>query len=198
MDLVSANKKRARKFLESETVAATATKVILSVVAFGAIVGGAAAFPGLLAVVRQYRKFRKFSDKEIRYAYYGTKKRGLIKSQLENENDVLVLSEKGNKRILDFDLDTLSIKQPWRWDKKWRVVLYDIPVRFNPAREGLRETLKDLGLIQFQKSAWLYPYDCLGEVIFVADYYGVGKYIDYIEADRMTKWKKFERAFDIS
>jgi len=41
----------------------------------------------------------------------------------------------------------------------------------------LRFHLKNLNFFQFQKSAWICPYPCEDEIIFIADFFGVGKYV---------------------
>jgi phenylacetic acid degradation operon negative regulatory protein len=50
-----------------------------------------------------------------------------------------------------------------RWDKKWRLVIFDIQETSKTARERLRAKLKELGFGLLQKSVWLSPHDILND-----------------------------------
>jgi hypothetical protein len=52
----------------------------------------------------------------------------LYKSKLLEEKDnkdgsvTLILTEKGKRKALTFKIDEMEIKEPKRWDKKWRII----------------------------------------------------------------------------
>ena len=81
---------------------------------------------------------------------------------------------------MQYDVENLRISNQAKWDGKWRILMFDIPEKEKGAREALRNKIKELGLIQFQKSVWLYPYPCENEIDFIAEYYQIGKYINLI------------------
>src|SRR3989344_1787597 len=70
----------------------------------------------------------------------------------------LILSENGKQRALRFNLEKLEIKKPARWDKKWRVVMFDVPEKIRRLRDSLRLHFRDIGMIELQKSVFVYPY----------------------------------------
>ena len=43
-------------------------------------------------------------------------------------------------------------------------VIFDIPEKKKPAREALREKLKDLGMKKLQHSIWITPFPCEKEI----------------------------------
>jgi len=43
------------------------------------------------------------------------------------------------------------------WDKKWRLVVFDIPEKNRLARDALRKKLKELGFAPLQRSTWISP-----------------------------------------
>ena len=47
-----------------------------------------------------------------------------------------------------------------RWDKRWRVVIFDIPERRKQVRERLRLLMRASGFALLQNSVWVYPHDC--------------------------------------
>src|SRR3989338_124139 len=63
----------------------------------------------------------------------------------------IVLTENGKQKALTYDLEKIEIKKPKQWDKKWRVVLFDIPDNRKKSREILRFHLKNLGFYEFQE-----------------------------------------------
>jgi len=44
-----------------------------------------------------------------------------------------------------------------RWDGKWRLISFDVPVRENAARNQLRAFLKEFNFYQLHKSVWVCP-----------------------------------------
>lgn len=98
----------------------------------------------------------------------------------------MTLSERGRKQILKLNLDQLEIKVPARWDKKWRLVIFDIPEKIKPAREALRDKLKDLGFFELQHSVWVWPYQCRDEINFIVEVFDIRQYVRLVEADSIT------------
>ena len=113
------------------------------------------------------------------------------------KDDRYFITPKGERRLRNMLIDEVVIKNPKRWNGKWHLVMYDLPIRFKKGREALRWKLKDLGFFQFQKSAWIYPYPCEGEVLFVADFFGVRKYMEILEVDKVLDDKKLKAHFGL-
>lgn len=185
-------------FYEDDSISATAAKFILAALALGGIVFAGALAPNLFRHFGSYKKSKRFSKKQFDYAIYNLKKRKLIEVIQENGDRIKVqLSNTGKKRVREFCFDALTIKRPKRWDRKWRIVIFDIPVRKNRAREVLREKIKELGFFQLQKSVWIFPYPCEDEILLVAEIYEVMPYIEIITAGRILHKNKLKRFFDL-
>lgn len=54
----------------------------------------------------------------------------------------------------------LHERKPRRWDKRYRLIIFDIPERRKKVRDRLREVMREVGFLRLQDSAWVYPYDC--------------------------------------
>jgi len=119
---------------------------------------------------------------KISQALYRLRKRKIINIFEKDGLVHICLTEKGRKKKIATDLNKMNIQQPDAWDNKWRMVMFDIPEERKVARNALRDRLKQLGLFQFQKSVWIYPYDCRKEIDFVADFFDVGEYITILTA----------------
>ena len=110
------------------------------------------------------------------------------------DGDFVYLSERGLNKGLIENIEHF-IKRPKKWDKLWRVIIFDIPVEKNKARTALRRKLQEIGFYQIQKSVFVYPYPCEKEIMFVGKFFGVEKFIEIILAKslgrRESRIKKF-------
>ncbi len=111
------------------------------------------------------------------------------------EGNTFELTTKGENKLQNLLLDEIVFRKPRKWDGKWRLVMYDFPIRFKKARNAFRWKLKNLGFFQFQKSAWIYPYPCEGEILFVADFFGVRKHVEILEVGKILDDKKLKAHF---
>ena len=165
-----------REFLGSGTQKAKVTQValcVLAVASIPALVLIAAAMGNAVQVFKQFEGSRHFSDKQIKRALYHLRQARLIEYVSEKNGKTIVkITKKGESNLRAFAIDLIRIDKPKKWDKKWRLVMFDIPMRFTKGREALRFHLKKLNFYQFQKSAWIYPFPWGEEKIFKADFFG--------------------------
>lgn len=127
---------------------------------------------------KKFKEENKFlNSQELSQVLYYLKKRKLIDIREKNSKTIIILTEKGKKRKLRYDFNYMEIPKPKTWDKKWRLLMFDIPEKRKTAREALRRKLKDLGFFQFQKSVWIYPYPCENEIDFIAECFSIGQYL---------------------
>ncbi len=79
-----------------------------------------------------------------------------------------------------------------RWDKRYRMVIFDIPERRRGVRERLRRLMRECGFLGIQKSVWLSPYDCEELIALIKAELRIGKdalyvIVDSIENDAWIK-----------
>ncbi len=138
-----------------------------------------------------------YNDQKVSQAFSGLRRYKFVRHVKEKDNNYYGLTPKGEARLRDIVIDDIEIKNPKNWDGKWRLVIYDLPIRFKKARDAFRWKLKNLGFFQFQKSAWVYPYPCEGEILFVADFYGVRKHIEILEVDKILDDRQIKAHFGL-
>jgi DNA-binding transcriptional regulator PaaX len=195
-------RERIENFFYSDTPGATATKFLLMFVALGGVAFVGAVIPGIIKLLDSFEEGKinevKYSKKQIDSALTNLKKRKFIKIIKEKDGKVKIkLTNKGKKRILKMSLDCIKIKKPNKWDGKWRIVIFDVPTKYNNAREALRRKIRELGFRQLQKSVWIIPYECEDEILFVAEVFKVEKYVEIITADYLLHEKEIEKSFKI-
>lgn len=98
----------------------------------------------------------------------------------------IVLTEKGKNRALEFKVDEIKIKEPKYWDKKWRVVFFDIPEKRRVLRNALRDKLKYLGFFKLQESVFVHPYPCFDEINFLVEFFEIRRYVRMGEMTKLT------------
>ena len=91
-----------------------------------------------------------------------------------------------------------KVKIPRRWDKKWRILIFDIKETRRGLRNKVRSTLISIGFIGLQKSVWVYPYDCEDLINLIKSDFKVGKDILYMIVDRVENDKKIREHFGLS
>lgn len=109
----------------------------------------------------------------------------------------LTLSENGKKRALTYHLLYMKIKPSAVWDKKWRIILYDIPEDEREARNAFREHLKRLGFRKLQQSAGVTPFECRDEIEFVIELLDIRKYVRYIVGDYIDNEAYWKHVFKL-
>ena len=192
---------RVKEFLNSGTPKARATQVVLCVLAVASLpmlVFMAAAMGNAVQVFNQFNTSKRFNKGQLRSSINHLRRQKLIEYASEkNGKTIIKITKKGETKLRAFDIDLMEIKKPKRWDKKWRLVMFDIPMRFTKGREALRYHLKQLGFFQFQKSAWIYPYPCEDEIIYIADFHGVGNYVEILTVESILRDEKLKKHFHL-
>jgi len=84
------------------------------------------------------------------------------------------------------------LKRSHKWDKRWRMIVFDIPERHRTARKRLRDAVRSLGFLRVQDSVWLYPYDCEDLIVLLKSDMRLGKEVLYaiVEKIENDKWIK--------
>ena len=192
---------RFKEFLDSGTPKAKITKVALCVFAVASIpmlVFIAASMGNAVQIFKQFKTSRHFSKKQITDSITHLYRQKLIEYIADKNGKVVVkITKKGQARLRAFDIELIEIKKSKKWDGKWRLVMFDIPMRFTKGREALRFHLKKLNFFQFQKSAWIYPYPCEDEIIFITDFFGLGKYVEILTVESILRDEKLKKYFHL-
>ncbi|PIQ68699.1 MAG: CRISPR-associated endonuclease Cas2 [Candidatus Taylorbacteria bacterium CG11_big_fil_rev_8_21_14_0_20_46_11] len=109
----------------------------------------------------------------------------------------LILSEDGKKRALTYRSRDMKIRPPTMWDKKWRVVIFDIPEDERDARNSLREHLADLGFYKLQQSVSVHPFECRDEIDFLVELHDIRKYVRFMLVEHIDNELDIKRFFHL-
>lgn len=169
---------------------------IIGLVAVTGIIAVAALAPGLANVLGK--------SKYMRQRLYQMRGRlsALISADYLTVEELdgkkyLRLTPKGERFAALMHEGTLAPKRPKRWDRKWRLLIFDIPERRRGTREKIRSTLMTLGFIRLQDSVWVYPYDCEDFILILKAECRIGKDVLYVIADHIENDRHLRRHFDL-
>ena len=99
----------------------------------------------------------RFRKRNVKESVKRALRTGYIEKIFKNGRPYLRLTGKGKKKLVrDFPLLSFQKK---KWDRKWRLVLFDIQETSRGVRDQLRKKLKELDFAQFQQSVYITPHD---------------------------------------
>lgn len=149
----------------------------------------------LMKSISKERRWLKFRKEKFTNTFNYLKRRGLIEIRREGHDVRISLTKEGKKMAGKYQIDDLEIEKPKKWDKIWRVVIFDIPVFSRMVRDAFRRKLKEFGFCPLQKSIWVYPYPCKEEIELLREFFGLNKkQIQVLEVIKLDE-DKFLRKF---
>ena len=140
---------------------------------------------GLISNARQDEIVRSSASKLVR--------KGLLKFN----GKYYELTSEGEKKLRQLELRGYKFDRPKKWDRKWRVIIFDIPEKKKKVREQIRVLFKVAGLSRLQDSVWVYPYDCEDIIGLLKTDFGVSKNILYLIVDEIENDKYLREEFNL-
>ena len=113
------------------------------------------------------------------------------------KNGLVHLTEKGETALARYTLEEKTHMRPKRWDKKWRVIIFDINEKRKRIRESVRRMLLSFGFVRLQDSVWVYPYDCEDLIVLLKAELKIGKELLYMIVDSIENDTGLKRHFEI-
>lgn len=184
-----ARTRRRKKELREAILATVATVGVLSV---------AAVAPKVLELLK-YTPLNKY---KFAYRARTTASRlaalGYLTWIDRNGKKFLRLTPAGQKVMrLEKEKAALKTRQEKRWDRRWRMVVFDVPERRRKIRGRLCRTMQEVGFVRLQDSVWVYPYDCEDFIILLKAELNIGKDVLYAIAETIEHDAPLRRHFGL-
>ncbi len=165
---------------------------ILSAIYTGALLGVAVLSPNALKVFANLGIVGNRKSERI----YRARKRLLEKGLLATDKrGFLCITNKGQIQLAVYGAVSLKKK---KWDKKWRVLIFDISEKRRKTRDQTRNKLMAVGFIRLQDSVWVYPYNCEDFVSLLKAEMKLGKNLLYLIVDSIENEKQLKKEFGLS
>jgi DNA-binding transcriptional regulator PaaX len=123
-------------------------------------------------------------------------KAGYIKFEEKRGKKYARLTEHGSRTLaLRGVLLGQQIKKRKRWDKRWRVVIFDIPEKRRQTRDDLRSMMRHFGFYKLQDSVWIYPYDCEDVIALAKAELKLGASVLYMIVEKLENDRRLREEF---
>lgn len=156
--------------------------------------GVLAAAPNTLQLLKHVEKHfgpRERINKRLYQALVRLRARGLLTSKN-------TLTKAGRMRASALSaIEAVAPSVPLRWDRKWRVVIFDIWERRSNVRHRLRGLLGHMGFTKLQASVWVYPYPCEELFVYLRTELRLGRGVRYLVVDEIDNDIELRKEFDL-
>ena len=172
-------------------------EIVIRVIGIAGLLSIALVAPNALKLFKNLRN-KKYNQ---RYYINVTVRRLLDKKLLKEvdngkgEGKSVVLTEKGRVVLLRYQSKEKIITK--KWDKKWRILMFDIWETNRKKRDALRKEIRQLGFVQLQQSIWIYPYDCREYIELIKSELHFGKNVRYMEVSNLDDDNTLRRYFNL-
>lgn len=199
IDWDKASKLFQQPMLSSKKHSFPPVKNILQVLAKVGAIGMIFAFPGAAPAIRSLvfgdNSYDRWKTKKI---ITQLKRQKFVTIKENDDNTVTVcITNKGMQRTLSYHLQNMHLNKPKIWDKKWRVVIFDIPDRHKKIRDIFRMRLRQLSLYQLQESIYVSPYPCFDEIEFLRELYGIPFTVKYLLVEKIEDDRELKQQFSL-
>lgn len=173
-------------------------QALLTTVMIGSVVVIAATIPNaaqLLKYFPGYKKGAKFNY-QAKSALGRLKAKGLVAFEERDGKRYARITENG-RRVLQMETEKIAISKKRKWDRRWRVVTFDIPEQRKKTRVRLRIFMQECGFVRLQDSVWIYPYDCEDLIALAKANFHIGADVLYMIVEKLERDKHLREHFGL-
>lgn len=173
-------------------------QAMLATVMLGGVIVIAATIPNaaqLLKYFPGYKRGAKFNY-QAKSALGRLVAKGCVTFVEENDKRYARITEKG-WHMLQMETERVTIAKKRKWDRRWRVVIFDIPERRKSVRASIRRFMNEYGFVRLQDSVWIYPYDCEDLIALAKANFRVGTDVLYMIVERLEHDKHLREHFSL-
>lgn len=186
MSLEKEAKKERRRYMFQEA--------ILTSLKLGTILSVGLLMPNAIKVIKMLGWIPTARDPKysLENAITKLKNKGLIITEKKDGKNFYKITQKGKLYLWKYESKSFTIKKPKKWDKRWRMIIFDIPEVDRFQRDAIRIMLQNLGCVCLQNSVWVYPYDCEEVITLLKTNYEIGEEVLYVIAEKIENdhWLK--------
>jgi len=106
---------------------------------------------------------------------------------LQQRGEILHLTPKARQRLKRRVIASFKLySNDSPWDKKWRVVLFEIPESKKSKRDAFTSQLKDMGFVYMHRGILINPFDQLEHVATVAELFDITDEVSTLTTDSIS------------
>jgi len=173
-------------------------KTLITTAVLGGVILIAATAPNAVQLLRFFPGYKKGARFNYQYksALGRLAAKGCVVFVEKDGKRYARITEKG-ERMLQMETEKVAIAKKRRWDRRWRIVAFDIPERRKSTRVRLRRFMNEYGFERLQDSVWVYPYDCEDLVALVKADFRIGADVLYMIVERLEHDRHLREHFGL-
>lgn len=163
------------------------TQDVLKLIGAGGIILASATIPSLpMILVGAIKLWEDVNRKDLGRIIKRLEKQRMISIREAGEKTSIEITEKGKKRLLEYDFENIKISSKKR-DGKWRIIVFDIPEGKKRNRDAFRKKLIQIGCIWLQDSVFICAFPCKNEIDFLSHYLEISDFVTLATIGRIER-----------
>ena len=186
------------KKARSERRWGTFQKAMHTAIVLGGVVVVAATIPNAARLLKYFpghKKGAKFNY-QAKSALGRLAAKGLVTFVEEDGKHFARITKKG-ELVFQMETERTTMTKKRKWDRRWRVVTFDVPEKRKNVRASLRRFMSEYGFVRLQDSVWIYPYDCEDLIALAKANFRIGADVLYMIVERLERDKHLREHFSL-
>ena len=117
---------------------------------------------GFLCSAHSSRLMYKIAHERARNRYHRQKAfdRLVAQGYIQQKEEYASINDAGRILLGQTISNVRAMLKTKKWDRKWRIITFDVPESMRRSRNEMRGILKRAGFVKLQNSTWVFPHDC--------------------------------------
>jgi len=142
-----------------------------------------------------FKRYKKWENRHYHSTIWQMERQGLVKVFDKKGQKFIQCTKKGQLHLL---LKKAAVKPGKKWDRQWRIIIFDIPESSKHKRDLLRTLLKKNNFHKLQASVFIHPYPLNREAISYLKESGLIEFIRMMRVDEIDNDKDLRKKFNLS
>ena len=171
-------------------------QAVLATVGLAGIMLVSMAAPNTLQLLGKFKGNKYRFNNQAKTALSKLASREYVVFVTKNGRRYARITDKGRSALL---LETMKLTGDARrrWDKRWRVVMFDISEKRRIVRDSLRKQMRHIGFMRLQDSVWIYPHDCEEVIALLKADLEIGHAVIYMIVEHLENDTRLRQHFGL-
>lgn len=142
-------------------------------------------------------EFDRFYQGSVKEGINRLRRKGKVEIRETGEGTEVRVTDAGKTETLKYKLEEMIVNIPKEWDKKWRVVVFDVEEIQRSKRDIFRDYLVKIGFKPIQRSVFVCPYPCEKEIMFLREVVGIPHGVKFMVVEKMDNDEDLQMLFGV-